>query len=198
MIPPDGVEALEALEQGLVVALPTDTVYGLAARIDRPGALAAVFAAKGRPADLALPVLIGADDQIPEVAGQWPEVADLLASSFWPGPLTLVVPGVDGLGRRLGSGGTVGVRRPRHALVQSMCTAAGPLAVTSANVHGHPPCTTVAEVASAFPGGELAVVVDGGCCDGIPSTVVDCTATPPACLRDGALPWDRIDAVLSS
>lgn len=196
MIPPDASRALEALEQGLVVALPTDTVYGLAARIDRPGALAAVFAAKGRPADLALPVLVGDHDQVGEVAERWPEVADRLGSAFWPGPLTLVVPGVDGIGDRLGSGGTVGVRLPRHALVQEMCVAAGPLAVTSANVHGHPPCTTAAEVDAAFPSGEVAVVVDGGRCDGTPSTVVDCSVSPPACRREGALSWNRIEVML--
>ncbi|MHB8220486.1 MAG: L-threonylcarbamoyladenylate synthase [Acidimicrobiales bacterium] len=193
MIRPDVVGALDA---GRIVALPTDTVYGLAARIDRPGALAAIFAAKGRPRDLALPVLVGHQDQIDELADEWPPVAGVLAAEFWPGPLTLVVPAVEGLGELLGSGGTVGIRLPRHRLVQSTCADTGPLAVTSANVHGRPPCTTAAQVAAEFPDGEVAVVVDGGLCDGVPSTVVDCSVSPPACRRQGAVPWARIEAAL--
>lgn len=189
-------DAVAALGEGRIVALPTDTVYGLAARLDRPAALAAIFAAKGRPRDLALPVLVGHQDQITGLVEEWPPVAERLAAELWPGPLTLVVPAAEGIGGLLGSGGTVGIRHPRHRLVQSLCAVAGPLAVTSANAHGQPPCTTAAQVEEAFPGGEVALVVDGGLCDGVPSTVVDCTVMPPVCLREGAVPWTRIEALL--
>jgi tRNA A37 threonylcarbamoyladenosine synthetase subunit TsaC/SUA5/YrdC len=91
----------------------------------------------------------------------------------------------------------VGVRLPRHELVRAICTQAGPLAVTSANLHGRPPCTTPDEVTASFGAGEVAVVVDGGRCDGVPSTVVDCTASRPVCVREGGVPWDLIEAALA-
>lgn len=188
---------LDALAEGRVVAIPTDTVYGLAARVDRPEGLAAVFAAKGRPPDLALPVLIGRWRQLHQVAAEWPRNASMVAARFWPGPLTVVVPAREALGPLLGGDGTtVGLRRPRHRDVQRLCREAGPLAVTSANRHGLPPCTTAGEVESAFPDGEVAVVVDGGTCDGVPSTVVDCTTSPPTCLREGGVPWAWVEAAL--
>ncbi len=194
-------EALEAavreLERGRVVAIPTDTVYGLAARIDRPEALAAVFAAKGRPPGLALPVLVSRWREARAVASSWPRSASMLAARFWPGALTVVVPCEPELGAHLGGGGTtVGLRRPRHKFVQALCHRAGPLATTSANRHGDPPCTTAAQVCSAFDVTAVALVVDGGTCDGLPSTVVDCTVSPPACLREGSIAWSWIEASL--
>ncbi|HUZ11096.1 MAG TPA: L-threonylcarbamoyladenylate synthase [Acidimicrobiales bacterium] len=207
--------AAAALEAGGLIALPTDTVYGLAARVDRPRALAAIFVAKGRPAGLALPVLVGRWRQVHAVAAEWPRSASMLAARFWPGPLTVVVPARPEIGRALGGDGTtVGVRRPAHRFVRALCIAAGPLAVTSANRHGQPPCVTVEEVLAAFaepagpggpgsaaacegspaPPGALSLVVDGGRCDGLPSTVVDCTRPSPRCLREGAVPWAWVEA----
>lgn len=189
--------ALAALEAGRVVAVPTDTVYGLAARLDRPEGLAAVFVAKGRPAGLALPVLVGRGRQVRQVASDWPRPASSLAARFWPGALTVVVPVRPHLGPLLGGdGGTVGLRQPDHRWVRGLCRRAGPLAVTSANLHGRPPCTTAAEVVSTFDGDAIALVVDGGRCDGVPSTVVDCVGSPPGCLREGAIPWSWIEAAL--
>ena len=177
-----------------MVAVPTDTVYGLAARIDRPRAVAEIFDLKGRPPDLALPVLVGRWRQVRLVAADWPRAASMVAARFWPGPLTVVVPARPEVGALLGGDGrTVGVRRPRHRLVQSLCRFAGPLAVTSANAHSQPPCTTAAEVEATFGG---LCVVDGGLCDGVPSTVVDCTVSPPVCLREGGVPWPWIEAAL--
>lgn len=190
-------EILAALDAGQVVAVPTDTVYGLAARIDRPGALEAVFALKGRPPDLALPVLIGRWRQVRRAAEEWPRTASAVAARYWPGPLTVVVPARPELGPLLGGDGrTVGLRQPRHRDVQRLCRDAGPLAVTSANRHGEPPCTTPDEVRAAFPDGGVALVADGGRCDGVPSTVVDCTVSPPACLREGGVPWSWVEAAL--
>src|SRR5271165_2573670 len=144
-------EVLGALAAGAVVAIPTDTVYGLAARLDRPDAVAAVFELKGRPTDLALPVLIGRWGQIDQVVETWPRDASMLAARFWPGPLTVVVPARPSVGPLLGfPGTTVGIRRPKHRFVRALCQRAGPLAVTSANRHGAPPCRTAAEVAAAF------------------------------------------------
>lgn len=194
-----GTAALAAVEDELAagagVAIPTDTVYGLAARIDRPEALAAVFAAKGRPPGLALPVLIGRWSQVRAVAPKLSKTAKLLAARFWPGPLTVVVPALPGVGPLLGGdGASVGLRQPDHPFVRALCRRTGPLAVTSANLHGRPPCTTAEEVAACFTRDEVALVVDGGRCDGVPSTVVDCRVSPPACLRAGAIPWSWVEA----
>ncbi|HVX21245.1 MAG TPA: L-threonylcarbamoyladenylate synthase [Acidimicrobiales bacterium] len=190
--------AARVLDAGGVVALPTDTVYGLAARVDRPEGVAAIFAAKGRPPEVALPVLIGRWRQLHQVAADWPKQASVLASRFWPGALTVVVPARPEVGPVLGGdGATVGLRRPGHRGVRRLCRLAGPLAVTSANRHGELPCGTAAQVAEAFPdGGSVALVLDGGPCDGQPSTVVDCTVSPPTCLREGGIPWSWIEASL--
>lgn len=188
---------LQALDGGLVVAVPTDTVYGLVARLDRPAGVAAIFEAKQRPADLALPVLVGRWRQARGVAARWPRSASMVAARFWPGALTVVVPAAPGLGTLLGSTrSTVGLRHPAHRLVTDLCRQAGPLASTSANLHGKPPCTTAAQVAAAFDVDAVALVVDGGTCNGAPSTVVDCTVTPPDCLREGAVPWAWVEASL--
>lgn len=121
----------------------------------------------------------------------------MLAARFWPGALTVVVPADPALGRHLGGDGrSVGLRRPDHRFVQRLCRAAGPLAVTSANRHGQRPCTTAAEVRASFRDADLALVVDGGTCEGEPSTVVDCRLTPPACLREGAVAWSWVEASL--
>lgn len=195
---PSALDAAAALlAEGLVIAIPTDTVYGLAARLDRPAGTAAIFEAKDRPSDLALPVLVGRWRQAREVASSWPRSASMLASRFWPGPLTVVVPVDPALGARLGgSGSSVGLREPRHKFVQALCRKVGPLATTSANRHGAPPCTTAAQVCEVFPPDAVALVVDGGPCDGEPSTVVDCTLSPPACLREGAVAWSWVEASL--
>ena len=190
--------ALAALDDGAVVAVPSDTVYGLAARADRPDAMRAIFSAKDRPDGLALPVLVGRERQVHEVATAWPEAAVELSARFWPGPLTVVVPTAPELGALLGGDGhTVGLRQPKHRFLQQLCKEAGPLAVTSANRHGRPACTTAAEVVGCFDQAQVALVVDGGTCDGTPSTVVDCTTSPPSCRRDGAVPWNWIEASLA-
>ena len=151
----------------------------------------------GRPPGLALPVLVGRWRQARAVARAWPRAASMLAGRFWPGALTVVVPVDPSLGVHLGGNGTtVGLRRPRHRFVQALSRRAGPLATTSANRHGAPPCTTAAQVCGAFSLQDVALVVDGGTCDGQPSTVVDCTVSPPACLREGAIAWSWIEASL--
>jgi tRNA threonylcarbamoyl adenosine modification protein (Sua5/YciO/YrdC/YwlC family) len=188
---------LEVLAAGGVVALPTDTVYGVAALPVDPIAVAALFAVKERPVDVALPVLVGELAQVPAVAAPLGGYAADLARRFWPGPLTLVVPRAPDFVADLGGpperSGTVGVRWPDHAFVAAVCRRAGPLAVTSANRHGAPPCATAEDVQAAFATGRRPeLVVDGGTCAGEPSTVVDCTGAEPRCLRHGALPFDEL------
>lgn len=163
---------VSVLGSGGVVALPTDTVYGLAAVAADPLAAERVFALKGRPESVALPVLVADLEQALEVvAGPFHPALAALAEAFWPGALTVVAARAPGARVEVGGdGSTVGVRCPAHRAVQAVCAAVGPLAVTSANRHGGAPCTSAREVRSLF--GEELVVLDGGRCDGVPSTVV--------------------------
>jgi L-threonylcarbamoyladenylate synthase len=188
--PPTAVlTAVRALAQGQPVGIPTDTVYGLAVDPFRPGATDRIFAAKRRPREANLPVLVSGVHQALSVATAVPDLARRLMDRYWPGPLTIVVPAKPGLGADLGDDDlTVGVRSPDHPVPHALCAAAGPLATTSANLHGQPPLTTAAEVAKSF-GNSVPVVLDGGVCSGSPSTVVDCTGPNLKLLREGRIPW---------
>ena len=188
-------QAVAALEAGGVVAIPTDTVYGLAVDASVPGSTDALFALKARPETLDLPVLVGTVDEAEGLAGPagLPPVARRLARRFWPGPLTIVVPRRRGLDWALGArADTIGLRLPDHVLARALCEEVGALATTSANLHGGAPCTDADAVRRVF--GSSVVVVDGGRCDGAPSTVVDVTEATPRCLRQGALPWAEVAA----
>ena len=196
--PVDAVQqAAEALAGGWPIAIPTDTVYGLAADPFVAGASDRVFEAKRRPRDLNLPLLVDGMEQALSVSTAVPHVALALMDRFWPGALTLVIPVRPGLGADLGDDeATVGVRCPAHPVPLALCTAAGPLATTSANRHGQPTLTTAAEVAKEF-GDTVAVVLDAGTCTGAPSTVVDCTGVEPKLLREGRIPWAEVLAAAS-
>jgi L-threonylcarbamoyladenylate synthase len=189
--------AAAALRAGTVVAIPTDTVYGLAADPSQPQAVERLFALKKRPSDVALPVLVAGREQVSAVAGPLDGAAERLAGRYWPGPLTLVVPRRPSFTADLGgppsARQTVGVRWPDHLVVQALCRELGPLAVTSANRHGGPPATRAAAVAEVFAGEpELTLILDGGLCDGAPSTVVEYRGTALRCLRRGAIPWSDL------
>ena len=189
-------EAVAALREGLVVAVPTDTVYGLAADPFHPGATDRIFTAKQRPRDVELPVLVAEVAQAIDLClvDALPVSARRLMEQCWPGALTIVVSRRPGLPADLGRDDTtVGVRCPAHPVVRQLCQRVGPLAVTSANIHGGETPTTAESVAALF-GDQVAVVVDGGVCVGAPSTVVDCTGREPRLLRAGAVGWDEIVA----
>jgi tRNA threonylcarbamoyl adenosine modification protein (Sua5/YciO/YrdC/YwlC family) len=176
----DVAAAAEVLLNGGVVAIPTDTVYGLAADVSRPEAIEWIFELKQRPRDVQVPVLVANVPQARGLAVFAATYVERLVDRFWPGALTVVLDRLDG-------SGTVGLRCPDHAAVQELCRRVGPLAATSANRHGEPPLTTAAAVLGVF--GESVAVVDGGTCDGEPSTVVDCTGSEPVLLREGAVPF---------
>lgn len=188
--------AAAALAAGEVVALPTDTVYGLAVAPGVPGATARLFAVKRRPRGVELPVLAADAAQALGLAAEpVPDAARRLAARMWPGALTIVVARRPDLDWDLGTGGsTVGVRVPDHPVVVELCRRLGPLAVTSANRHGEPTPPTAEGVAEVF-GDEVAVVLDGGRCEGAPSTVV---AVEPdgtlRLLRAGRVPFDAVAA----
>ena len=190
-------EAARALTSGRVVAIPTDTVYGLAVDPHLPGATDRLFALKARPRDVRLPVLVAGEDQALQVAANVSDLARRLITAFWPGALTVVLPRRPEASADLGTGeATVGVRCPAHPVPLALCRAAGPLATTSANLHGQEPITTADGVRAAFPEG-VAVVLDGGTCAGLPSTVVDCTGPDLVLVRPGRIPWDEVVAAAS-
>ncbi len=176
--------AAELLAGGTVV-LPTDTVYGLAARAADPEAVASLFERKARPADKRVAVLVTGTEQAHTLVRAGSRF-DLLAGSLWPGPLTLVCPRAASFGAWLGEGDpTVAVRCPAHDLVRALAAEVGPLATTSANRSGGSTPTTAAGAAAAV-GGDL-LVLDGGSCEGSASTVVDLTRTPARILREGSI-----------
>lgn len=189
---PSLLAAVHALRNGLVIGIPTDTVYGLAVDAFQPGASDRLFAAKRRPREVELPVLVAGVEQALGMASVVPRLAQALMERFWPGPLTIVLPRRPGLSADLGADDvTVGVRCPGHPVPMALCTRIGPLATTSANRHGEPTSETAQQVAHVF-GDEVAVVLDGGLASGLPSTVVDCTGFEPRLLREGRIPWAEI------
>ena len=189
--------ALQALDRGEVIVIPTDTVYGLAARPELPGAVEAIFVIKRRASDLALPVL-GADVHTLSKVVLIDRRAEALGAEYWPGPLTLVLPRAEDFPYDLGgrSTGTVAVRVPDLQTTIELLAASGPLAVTSANRSGAPPAVTVEE-ARAVLGEEVSVFVDGGRVGGAPSTVLD-LVDGPRVLREGALPESELMERLGS
>jgi len=170
--------------------MPTETVYGLGALPTVAGATAKIFELKGRTADVPLAVLCADADQALALADEPSAAVELAAKAFWPGPLTLVLRRRPGLGYELGEPATtIGLRCPDHEVVRVLAAEVGPIAVTSANLHGQPTPATAPAVAALFGDGVTAVI-DGGPCTGLPSTVVDATADDPAAwkvLRQGAI-----------
>ena len=180
-----------ALRSGDIVGIPTDTVYGLAADPWHSGASDRLFLVKGRPRNVELPVLVADAEQARTLTTNLPDAAEKLMAAFWPGALTIVVPRRPDVDADLGEeDATIGMRCPAHPVALALCREFGPYATTSANRHGHPPLTRAAEVVEHLPGVEL--VLDGGSCEGQPSTVVDATGEVLKLLREGAIDWDSI------
>lgn len=191
-------EASRIISSGGLVALPTDTLYGLAVDPFRAAAVARVFAAKGRSAERALP-LIGADaDQIEQAFGALPPLARPLASRFWPGPLTILLAAPAALSAEVTGGtGRVGVRVPAHHVARALCRAcASLLTATSANVSGEPSSDDPNEVERTI-GGRIDLLLDAGRTrGGPPSTIVDVTGSAPRLVRAGAIGWDEVLACM--
>jgi len=186
--------AADVVRGGGVVVVPTDTVYGLGALVTNPTAVANIFAAKRRPRDVALPVMVASEAQLRELGVEISLEARALMDAFWPGALTIVMPVSPALAALTGATDSVGFRLPAQPALRALLEATGPLAVTSANRHGEPPCTTAEEVRVLFDDG-VAGVVDGGTCDGTVSTVVR-VGESLEILRAGAVDASEISAVL--
>jgi L-threonylcarbamoyladenylate synthase len=177
--------AVAAVRAGRVVVIPTDTVYGLACDPANPDAVEAVYALKGRPPHLELNLLAADASQL-EGLVEMGAGARSLAGAFWPGPLAMVCPLG---GRRLAiprAGTSLMVRVPGHDLLRRLLRVTGPVASTSANLHGDPPAATAA--AAELLGARCGGVLEGGPSGGVASTIIDLTSTPPRVLREGPIP----------
>lgn len=201
---PDGdaarTEAAALLREGAIVALPTDTVYGIAADLALPDAIERLFAAKHRPPEKAVALLLAGAAQAATL-GELGRAATVLGDRFWPGGLTLVLPVRPDarLPRVLAAGAsTIGVRVPEHPCPRALAAVLGPLPTTSANLSGQPDARDAREVAARL-GDAITLVIDGGPIRGGPaSTVVDCAARRPLVRRAGAIPPAAIAAVLAA
>jgi len=191
-------EAATWILKGGLVAIPTDTLYGLSADPFSTDAIARVFAVKGRHADRALPLIAADVAQMTLHLGRLSEAGERLAEHYWPGPLTLLVQAPRALARDVHGGtGKVGVRVPRDAVAQAICRAVGaPITATSANISGEPATSDPAEVERTL-GRRIDLLIDvGRTPGGAPSTIVDTTATPPILVRAGAIQWSEIQTWL--
>ena len=193
VLPPtaEGIRrAAELLHAGAVVAFPTDTVYGVGVDGARPDLLAALFELKRRPLDRRIPMLVTGLDQAIDAGWEADDRARALAGRFWPGALTLVLPGREG---------SQAFRAPDHPVARDLIGEAGPIYATSANISDQPDTLGADEVLIAFATDQdgLAAVIDGGTVPGgVASTVVDLTATPARILREGPITARQLAKVI--
>jgi L-threonylcarbamoyladenylate synthase len=198
--------AAQAIADGELVGLPTETVYGLGADADNAEAIAKIFAAKGRPADHPLIVHVLDASGVAHFASEVPDFAKALVQAFWPGPLTLILPRQPGVGAAAAGGqDSIGLRCPSHPVAQALlkaCMARDQDSVTpvwgiaapSANLFGRVSPTTAQHVQDEF-GADLLVLDGGACSVGIESTIIDCTRGVPVLLRPGAVTSEQVQAV---
>lgn len=191
------VEAIARLRAGRVVAVPTDTVYGLAASIAHPEAVATLFHLKRRPTSVALPLLARNLQAIEALDVEWPPLARRLSDAWWPGALTIVVPVAHELAALVGGAGSVGFRVPNDETLLNVLEECGPLAVSSANEHGEPPCHSAEEILAALGDNSLLdAVLDGGERAGDVSSVVEIVNESWRLLRAGKVSVEEIARLL--
>ncbi|MBZ9598131.1 MULTISPECIES: L-threonylcarbamoyladenylate synthase [Streptomyces] len=190
-------EAASAVRRGELVVLPTDTLYGIGADAFSPEAVHDLLAAKGRGRGMPTPVLIGSPNTLHGLVTDFSEQAWELVDAFWPGALTLVAKHQPSLAWDLGdTHGTVAVRMPLHPVAIELLTEVGPMAVSSANLSGHP-APEDCDAAREMLGDSVSVYLDGGPTPGIePSSIVDVTGKVPVLLREGALSADQLREVV--
>lgn len=191
-------KALDILRAGGLVAFPTDTVYGVGALAFDGKAVESIYSAKDRPVEKAIPILIGDLEDMEKVGIDIPQSAYKLASRFWPGPLTCVIPKNPTLPKAVSASSTVGIRVPDHETARALLRAAGPMAVTSANISGQSSPATAGDVFRQL-NGRIPLIIDGGeTPGGIPSTVVDHSLGEVKILREGPIRINQIKAALQS
>ena len=185
-------QALRILKQGGIVAFPTDTVYGVGTLAFDNAAIESIYTAKDRPLEKAIPILIGDMSDLDKVADNIPEMALRFAARFWPGPLTCIVPKKRTLPPAVSATETVAVRIPDHPDALALLRAAGPMAVTSANISGQASPSTAHDVYDQL-NGRIPLILDGGeTPGGTASTIVDCTGEKPVILREGPLTMENL------
>ena len=181
------------------MAVPTDTLYGLAADAFNPHAIEGVFAIKERPEGLALPVLLSGPEQLRQVAEQVPEQLEAAAAAFWPGAMTLIVNRNSSLPSRLTAGHpTVAVRVPDHPVPRELARQLGrPITGTSANISGAADPQSIAELRAQVGNSVDLLITNGPAPAGTASTIVDLSGDVPRLIREGAIPFQKIKALLS-
>jgi L-threonylcarbamoyladenylate synthase len=187
--------AVAHLQKGGIVAFPTDTFYGLAVDPRSEDAVAALFALKRRDPDVALPLIAASLAQAERAVGPITPLARLLASEFWPGPLTLVLDAHPSVAPAVHAGlGTIAVRVPAHPVARALADRAGyPITATSANRSGEPPAATADAALAALDESPAVLLLDAGTLPpSPPSTIVDARGRMPVLLREGAVPWERV------
>ncbi len=197
ILPASNIEpALNILKQGGLVAFPTDTVYGVGALAFNNAAIESIYTAKDRPIEKAIPILIGDLSDLDQVGIDIPDMALHFAARFWPGPLTCIILKKRTLPPAVSATDTVAVRIPNHSDALALLRAAGPMAVTSANISGQPSPATAQDVFRQLQG-RIPLILDGGTTPGgIPSTLVDCTGQSPVILREGPLTMENLISAL--
>ncbi|MCA1554160.1 MAG: threonylcarbamoyl-AMP synthase [Chloroflexi bacterium] len=185
--------AVEVLQRAGVIAIPTDTVYGVAAHGLMNDAVERIYAIKKRPNEKAIPLLLASGDDVLQVAREVSPTARALMQKFWPGALTLVLKKQPHIPEAVTATDTVAVRVPDHPVVRELIRALGaPLAATSANKSGQPELLDARAIADVL-GEQLDLILDGGiCAGGVPSTVVDVSGDEIQVLRVGAIPESAI------
>ncbi len=185
--------AADLLARGLIVAFPTDTLYGLAVDPRNVSAVAALLRVKNR-GEIAIPLISSDLDQVEREVGLMSPMARRLAATFWPGPLTLILEALPSLAENLHTGNhSVAVRVPNHPVARELSRLVKhPLTATSANLSGHEAASTADEVIRSL-GGTIALVIDGGpTLGGDPSTIVDARGDHPILVRAGAVAWGHV------
>lgn len=184
--------AVDTLQNGGLVAFPTDTVYGLGALPASAEFIERLYTVKGRESTRAIATLISSPEELSDVSSSPNKIAQILAEQFWPGPITLIIPRHPNLPQVLSPTPTIGVRIPDHDFALQLLALTGPLGVTSANISGQENTTTAQEVLGQLEG-RIHLVIDGGKSPGkVPSTVVDCTGDEPVILRTGPVSLEDI------
>lgn len=193
-------QAALILKEGGLVAIPTETVYGLAADATNPEAVKSIFTAKGRPQDNPLIVHVADEQMVADVAKTIPAAAQVLMKEFWPGPLTIIMEKTALIPDTTSAGlPTVGIRMPSHPVALAIIKASGvPIAAPSANLSGRPSTTTAQHcIDDLF--GKVDMIVDSGACEyGLESTVISVAGEVPVLLRPGAVSYEEICRLLSN
>jgi L-threonylcarbamoyladenylate synthase len=190
--------ALEILQAGGLVALPTDTVYGLGAMAFNRAAVKKIYKVKGRGNDKAIPILVGDPNDLNMIGLEVPEMALKLAGRFWPGPLTLLIPKNPAIPDEVSRTSSIAVRIPDQTLTRNLLRLSGPMAVTSANLSGRTSPTTAGEVLAGLDG-RIELIIDAGpVIHGLASTIVDCLGSIPVILREGPISMEEILSALDS